>query len=332
MYEPRGGAILPIALGEAWSAAEGARGTGVPTSLRLTSKAAVLVVCLALLTAGCGCLLEGRAASRAELSLLAPAIAYAPRAFSADSRWYLPTQAEISADLRQLNASGFRSLVTYGASGSLGAVPEMARKLGFDGTIVMGIWNPSSSEEWNNAIAQADFVDGYCLGNEGLAIRYKPRSLAIRMNQLRRISGRPVTTTEPIDSYLSGPHVTWLRNNSDWLFPLAHPVWAGRTSPVEAVDWLLARHDLLVASTRRPVMIKEAGFPSDGDAGYNQHTQLAFFDRLVKTGLSYFHFEAYDQPWKHNGLGNTEIEAHWGLYESNGRPKLIVSWLNRRTQ
>src|SRR5256885_10462756 len=50
----------------------------------------------------------------------------------------------------------------------------ISRMGGFDGTIVMGIWDPWSDEEWSNAVKQRRFVDGYCVGNEGLGVRYRP--------------------------------------------------------------------------------------------------------------------------------------------------------------
>ena len=33
---------------------------------------------------------------------------------------------------------------------------------------MLGIWDPNSDEEINNSREVARFVDGYCVGNEGL--------------------------------------------------------------------------------------------------------------------------------------------------------------------
>jgi exo-beta-1,3-glucanase (GH17 family) len=219
-------------------------------------------------------------------------------------------------------------LVTYGSHGVLGTIPELARKEGFDGMVIMGIWEPFSEEEWHNAVVQAPFVDGYCVGNEGLGVRYSPEELASKMTTLRRMTGRPVTTTEPIDSYLVGPYREWLLAHSDWLFPLAQPFFAVPWDPAQAVRWIVARHDYLAATTGSRVILKETGFPSA--AGGSEAAQRAFFEALDATGLLFFHFEAFDQPWKRDTLGQLEVEAHWGLYRVDGTPKLVVPWMSNR--
>jgi exo-beta-1,3-glucanase (GH17 family) len=211
--------------------------------------------------------------------------------------------------------------------GVLGSIPSLARQEGFDGTVIMGIWDPSSQEEWNNALEQTPFVDGYCLGNEGLGVRYSMDELEAKMAALKRSTRRPVTTTEPIDSYLQGPYREWLLTHSDWIFPLAHPFWAEQVDPQHAVNWIVSRHDYLVATTGRRVVLKEAGFPSGGLDGYNEASQLAFFQNLEATGIPFFYFEAFDQPWKRDILRYHEVEAHWGLYRTDGTQKQVALWL-----
>lgn len=73
------------------------------------------------------------------LDFTRPAIAYSP---APDAT---PTSREqITEDLKLLHGTGFRSLVTYTASGEIGLAPEIARNAGFNGFIVMGIWDPLS--------------------------------------------------------------------------------------------------------------------------------------------------------------------------------------------
>lgn len=268
------------------------------------------------------------ATSLRTLPFVLPAVAYNPRGFSPKSDASLLSREQITKDLRLLRKNGFRSLVTYSSQGILGSIPAVARQEGFDGTVIMGIWDLFSEGEWNNALAHAAVVDGYCLGNEGLGVRYSTNELASRMTELRRLTGHLVTTTEPIDSYLKGPYREWLLAHSDWLFPLAQPFWAAELDPRQAVNWIIARYDYLVATTGRSVILKEAGFPSAGVEGYNEEAQLAFFEVLESTGLSFFYFEAFDQPWKRDVLKYHEVEAHWGLYRADGTPKKMISWLS----
>jgi exo-beta-1,3-glucanase (GH17 family) len=287
-----------------------------------------LFVAFFLLTLLPGCS-DSKAKPHAEVPFSAPAVAYQPRGYTPGSS-ALPSRTsekQVREDLRLLKKSGFRSLVTYGADGVLGSIPQLARKEGFDGVVIMGIWDIFSKEEWINALAQIPYVDGYCLGNEGLGVRYSQEELAIRMKELRRVTGLPVTTSEPIDSYIEGPYRDWLLAFPDWPFPLAHPVWADELDPQEAVNWLLARQDYLVATSGRRVVIKEAGFPSSGLEGCNEDAQRLFFELLEASGLSFFYFEAFDQPWKKSTSKSHEIEAHWGLFDAQGMSKEVIPWL-----
>jgi len=236
----------------------------------------------------------------------------------------------IAADLRLLKAAGFRSLVTYSATGSLGKVPEIARRLGFDGTIIQGIWDPNSPEEWDRALSQKSFADGYCIGNEGLGVRYDAKTLARKMKALRELTGRPVTTSEPVDSYLYGPNRQWLVKESDWIFPLAHPFWAARVDVRRAIDWVVARFDFLTAASTKLIVLKEAGVPTGGVPGFDEGSQVRFFSALESAGVPFFYFEAFDQPWKRLTFRLHDAEGHWGLYRVDGTPKRIIAWLKKR--
>ena len=259
-----------------------------------------------------------------DLAFVSPAVAYQPRGFILDPEPEIPSAERIRADLCLLRKSGFRSLVTYGAKDAMGRIPEIAREEGFDGIVVMGIWDVFAPEEWTNAIAQIPFTDGYCIGNEGLGVRYKPDELALRMAQLRQITGLPVTTSEPIGKYMRGPYRDWLLEHSDWLFPNVHPFWGGQLNPKQGVEWVVAHHDYLAAVTKRKVVIKEAGCPSAGSEGLSEETQHLFYEALEMTRVSFFYFEAFDQPWKKDVLGLPAIEAHWGLFYKDGTPKKAI--------
>ncbi len=256
---------------------------------------------------------------------LPPAIAYQPRGFSPGSEFKESAGEQITQELKQLHALGFQSLVTYGARGAMGSIPKIARAQGFSGMVIMGIWDIYSDEEWVNAVAQQEFVDGYCLGNEGLLfLRYTVEELGKKMDELRHVTGKPVTTGEPIDSYLEGPYREWLWEHSDWLFPNTHPFWGGKTHYQEAVHWVLARSDYLEAITGKKIILKETGLPSLPPYDQSEEMQKAFFNTLRSTGIRFVYFEAFDQPWKHDLKNQPEAEGHWGLYDAQGRPKKAI--------
>jgi exo-beta-1,3-glucanase (GH17 family) len=253
-----------------------------------------------------------------------PAIAYSPRGYNPTPEATEPSNEQLVSDLKLLSSVGFRSLVTYGSQGSLSAIPELARAHGFDGLIIMGIWDPSSEEEWSNATAAAPFVDAYCVGNEGLGTRYEPQELSEAMEKLRNTTGKPVSTSERIENYLQGPYREWLLRESDWLYPIVHPVWHGHLDPERAVNWIVVRHDYLAATSGRQVIVKEAGFPSAGPTGASEKEQAVFFQRLSASGIPFFYFEAFDQPWKRSVLEDGDIESTWGLFDDEGSPKEVV--------
>ncbi len=258
-------------------------------------------------------------------AFIPPAIAYQPRGFFPGSEFENSAPSQIAQELNQLHALGFESLVTYGSRGALGTIPEMARAQGFSGMVIMGIWDIYSIEEWKNALAQRDFVDGYCLGNEGLFFsRYTVKELEVKMSELRQATGKPVTTGEPIDLYLKGPYREWLWNHSDWIFPNTHPFWGGKKHFQEAVDWVIARSDFLQATTGKKIILKETGLPSQTAHPESEEMQKAFFMTLKSTGIKFVYFEAFDQPWKHELFGQPEVEGHWGLYDAHGHPKKFI--------
>ncbi len=264
------------------------------------------------------------------LQMTGPAIAYQPREYVPTDEASVLSDEQIIADLQLLVGVGFRSLVTYSATDDMAKIPGIARKEGFDETIIMGIWDPFSSEEWRNAVKNAPFVDGYCIGNEGLGIRYTPQELAVKMEELRRLTGKPVTTSEPIDSYISGHHKEWLLKHSDWLFPIAHPYWANYEDPAKGVAWVVAYHDLLVVLANRQVMLKEVGHPTIFPVEFNENRQTEFFQLLDSHRISFFFFEAFDQPWKGNTIEERRVEAYWGIFRADGTPKKVVPWITKK--
>lgn len=233
-----------------------------------------------------------------------------------------PSLSEIAEDLLLLRGYGFQGLVTYGANGNLGAVPAMARASGFEG-IVMGIWDPANESEISSALKASAYVDGYCVGNEGLSLgtsRYNKQKLEAALSYVRSKTGKPVTTTEERGDY---GRDTWLARTGDWCFPNIHPYWAGVKSPVEAVLWTSRQHRQLSEDAQgRVVVLKETGFPTGGDEGVNEETQRQFYQLMETAGIPFVYFEAFDQRWK----DHEPVEPYWGLFDSERSPKAMARY------
>jgi exo-beta-1,3-glucanase (GH17 family) len=284
------------------------------------------VVVIVLATTGCTRIDSDQRGAPEVLRLSPRGVAYAPRGYDPFGEHSVPPD-QVEEDLRTLRGVGFRSIATYGSDGVLGSVPAIARRAGFDGLVVMGIWDPRSEEEISNAVEQAPYVDAYCVGNEGMDVRYSIENLEGAMRRLRLATRHPVTTSERIGDYLAGPHHRWLAEQSDWFFPTAHPYWYGRRDVREAARWITEHYDVLAGSSRRPVILKEASFPTIGDIADGEERQIQLFMDLERAGIPFFYFEAYDQEWKRSHPDYTPDDAHWGLFHADGSPKKVIAWI-----
>jgi exo-beta-1,3-glucanase (GH17 family) len=238
---------------------------------------------------------------------------------------YDPTQEEqplspgemensIREDLLVLHDAGFRGLVTYSVLEPYDQIPQLAREVGFEG-VVAGVWNPTNPEELGQAAALQSLVDGYVVGNEGLHFgRYEFANLVDAMDALRRQTCRPVATTEVLQAYYPGSALLYL---GDWIFPNAHPYWAGQTEPLWAVHWTSAQFERLRSLTNKPLAFKEVGLPTAGAPALSEARQAEFFGLLQQAGVRFVYFEGYDAPWKNE----MPVEPHWGVFNNDRSPK-----------
>ena len=256
-------------------------------------------------------------------------VSYAPTNFNPNISQY-PSEQSVRDDFKALIAHNYPAIITYGSDSIFGRFPQIAKSEGIKG-FVMGIWNPTSKEEIKNAIKAKDFVDGYCVGNEGLLNgRYTLQKLKFVMDSLRTVTNKPVTTTEPSTTYNDE-----LKKLGDWIFPNVHPYWSGITNPDSAAKWTKKQYDNFSANTSRVVIFKEVGLPSAGgndlsEVNQNQYYNALEVDMNVSSLLNmwafnshstfFSYFEAFDQPWKNtNG-----VESHWGLFDKDRNEKKVL--------
>ena len=190
--------------------------------------------------------------------------------------------------------------------------------MGFQG-VIMGIWDVSSMEEMENAVEAQGYVDGYCVGNEGLYVRYELAALQRAMDVLREKTKKPVTTTEEIDDY-AHDEVFAL---GDWIFPNIHPFLSEVRDPLRAARWIESHYKRLQKhiSSDRVVFFKEVGYPTRGMWEATQKNQLRFFRFIQGRKVPFVYFEAFDQPWKNH----LACEPHWGLFRNNRKPKKFIA-------
>jgi exo-beta-1,3-glucanase (GH17 family) len=228
-----------------------------------------------------------------------------------------PSVDSVRADLSSLRQAHFSGLITYSSKGRLGReLISLAKDAGFRG-IILGVWDPTDKDELNAAktAAGSELVVGVCVGNEGLMDkRYSLEALQSAITEIRKATGKPVTTTEIIQQY-DGKLISLV----DWAFPNAHPYFASVAEPRQAVAWTEDQFRKLKGSTSRAVMLKEVGLPTAGDPNrpLSEQAQCEYYVSLAKTRVRFAYFEAFDQTWKLK----PPVEPHWGIFRSDRSAK-----------
>ncbi len=252
----------------------------------------------------------------------------------------LPT-ISIRADLQALRPV-FDGLVLYGYHPqSTPRIVSVAKELKFR-AVLLGIWDPRSSGEIDGVDRlvrqfENDLALGIVIGNEGLTFhRYEPNDLTSAAERVRCKLPKtiPLTTSEPLGGYRSA----FVREFGDFLAPNIHPVFDRPSlSAADAAAWVRQEAANLARTAKRPVLVKETGFPHDGKDGFTPETQKAFWGAYLKPGLVaripdlpqlwVFHgvaFEAFDLPWKAEAT-NMPIEKSWGLFSKDRRSHPALS-------
>lgn len=253
-------------------------------------------------------------------------VAYSPTHYDPGLNLY-PDKISLGNDLSALHKAGFNGIVTYGGDilDSLSLLPQVADSLGFE-AIILGIWNPASIWEIDKVIEAGthDLVIGFCVGNEGLGKRYSIDVLSDCIDTVRSRTGKAVTTTEEFDDYIN---ILGLIELGDWVFPNTHPYWNGFYEAKSAVSWTKDRYRQIIKMTKKFVIFKEVGMPTDGDEQVTEQLQLDYYELLNTSSVKFVYFEAFDQPWK----SHMPVEPYWGLFKKDRTPKPAVDIVCLRT-
>ena len=243
-------------------------------------------------------------------------VAYAPTNYDPQAQPpKIPGNGSIREDLSVLRRAGCDGLVTYGAS--LPQVVDIAQAVGFK-AILLGVWDPASEEELRLAASSAEnrIVVGVIVGNEGLMFkRYTASNLKEAMDSVRKVTRKPVATTEVVDAYYTKPElIEW----SDFLAVNAHPFFHGKRQPDDAAEWTWAVWKRLRerVPADKAILFKEVGLPSAGEPGLTEQAQKDYYFKLRKTDVQFVFFEAFDAMFKRG-----PVEQSWGLFRADRSPK-----------
>jgi hypothetical protein len=269
--------------------------------------------------------------------------AYDPRQFNIyPGKERMPTLDEIEKDLELLHnaktGSGFDGLITFKANDNFGSIPRIAKqKVGFK-KVIMGVyvlerdgkWGPPE-DQLKAAIDAREWVDGYCLGHN-TPTQVDIEQLRQWMADLRHKTGKPVTTTAPLVSYL-GERGRALREIGDWYFPDVRGSWVYGAPPEKLIEELhQAVRDVTNLPSDRPVLLKMISCPAGPEPRFTPKAQADFYtwiarDLYLPPGVFLSYYNGFDLPW----MSHEEHPAEWspgqqyvGFFTAKGEPRPSV--------
>ena len=81
----------------------------------------------------------------------------------------------------------------------------------------------------------------------------------------------------------------------------------------------------------KPIAILEAGWPTVAEEfpeQANEENQARYYRDLLdwgtQTNTTVFFFEAFDEPWKGDPNNADGAEKHWGIFNVDRTPKLVM--------
>jgi len=212
---------------------------------------------------------------------------------------------------------------TFSTTGGQEATGRIAHWLGLKaavGAFLSGDHTRNELEISNLiSLAMAREVDIAIVGSEVLRRADLPAAdLLTYIQQVRRSipPDIPVTTADIYGKLLEHPEII---SSCDILFANFYPYWEG--SRVDTAIASLHRRyaQLVAASARRPVVVSETGWPSEGNVVGSavpsiENASLYFLNFVSwarENTAAFFYFEAFDESWKAEAEGPQG--AHFGI-------------------
>lgn len=274
-----------------------------------------------------------------------------------------PTRAQLLEDLRLLVRAKFRLLRLYDAGALSARVLALIAEQRLDLRVMLGAWLqaevsnhqgcpwlrqpiPASALAVNRRRNQAEvsrvialaraypkIVVAVNVGNEAL-VSWNDHMVTVdgMLAYLRRVKAairQPVSTA---DNY-----VPWVEHGQklaavvDFAAVHTYPAWEKKRID-EAMPFTIANlravRDSIGAT---PIVIAEAGWATVAEefgARAGQRQQQRYFEALMawsaRMNITTFFFEAFDEPWKGNPRRPRGAEKHWGLFNVDRQPKLVL--------
>lgn len=178
-----------------------------------------------------------------------------------------------------------------------------------------------------------DIVVAVNVGNEAL-VDWNDHMVPVEtvisyVEQVKAAIDQPVTVAEN--------YVWWTRDGAelaaavDFLGVHTYPEWEGKTID-EGLSFTIENIDgVRAALPGKDIAILEAGWATVAEEfgeRANEAAQARYYREMQEwghaTNTTIFFFEAFDEPWKGNPDAPLGAEKHWGLFNVDRTPKLLL--------
>ena len=273
-----------------------------------------------------------------------------------------PTDADILEDLQILSRNGnFKLIRMYDAGVNTETVLRLIKQHDLDLQVMLGAWlsaeinNPGcpwlepltdealAANKTGNAEAVAraitlaneypDIVMAVAVGNEAL-VEWNDHMVPVEsvIQYVRTAKGgvdQPVTVCDNYDWWAK--HGKSLAAELDFVSVHIYPVWEGKTidegmsfgtANMQAVRDNLPDARLVITEAGWATIASEFGERA-GEEQQNRYYQ-ELFDWAEEMNITTFFFEAFDESWKGDSGNPLGAEKHWGLFNEDRTPKLVM--------
>ncbi|AAS54148.2 AGL343Cp [Eremothecium gossypii ATCC 10895] len=198
---------------------------------------------------------------------------------------------------------------------------------------------------------KSDTVRGFLVGSEALYRDDMPaEDLAKRINEVRNFvkdikdingnsfSGKPVGTVDSWNVIVDGRSRPVIEA-SDLVMANAFSYWQGQTmqnasySFFDDIMQALQTVQTVKGSSDISFYVGETGWPTEGSSFETSQPSLENAKQFWKEGICAMRswgintivFEAFDEDWKPDTSGISDVEKHWGVFTADRKPKFNLS-------
>jgi len=273
-----------------------------------------------------------------------------------------PSEAEIEQDLRIVQ-NHWNLIRLYGSDEDSERILKTIRKRRFPFKVMLGVWlenetgRPERKQENRKQALTGiklanefpDIISAVSVGNETQvswsAHRMDQKDLINYIRLVRNNTRVPVTTADDYSFWITSESKI-IADETDFIVTHLYSMWNGITVE-NAIEWMdrILFQEVMPMHPEKLTVIGEAGWATNlnarktghgeqaslikgtADLASQEHYLIQLHNWILKTRVTTFLFEAFDEPWKGGGENSDpdEVEKHWGVFYENRKPKASFS-------